>query len=85
MEKIAAIAKVPHRETDPIVIQFRKEAADKLQSLQTVEDVGSISMIVQDVAAKHFPRSPPSGTKMGHHRNVEGLETLQTPHLQHHP
>ena len=70
---MVAIAKDPHRETDPIVVEFRMEVAAKLQPLQTIEDVGNISMIVQAVAAKHFPRSPPSDTK---------LARWQQPHIQ---
>ena len=92
IEKIVAIAKDPHRETAPIVVEFRKEVAAKLRPLKTIEDVGDISMIVQAVAAKHFPRSPPSDTKLaaaahstGYCQHVESLETLQTPHIQHHP
>ena len=42
VEKIVAIAKDPHRETDPIAVEFRKEVAAKLQPLQTIEDVGNI-------------------------------------------
>ena len=64
IEKIVAIAKDPHRETNPTVVEFRKEVATKLQQLKTIEDVGNISMIVQAVAAKHFPRSPPSHIKL---------------------
>ena len=73
IEKIVAIAKDPHRETDPIVVEFRKEVATQPQQLKTIEDVGNISMIVQTVAAKHFPRSPPSDTK---------LARWQQPHIQ---
>ena len=73
IEKIVAIAKDPHRETDPIVVEFRKEVATQLQQLKTIEDVGNISMIFQAVAAKHFPRSPPSDTK---------LAKWQQPHIQ---
>ena len=40
---------------------------------KTIEDVGNMSMIVQAVAAKHFPRSPPSDTK---------LARWQQPHIQ---
>ena len=74
IEKIVAIAKDPHRETDPIVVEFRKEVATKLQQLKTIEDVGNmISMIIQAVAAKHFPRFPPSDAK---------LARWQQPHIQ---
>ena len=59
-EHIVRLAQTADPRTNPEVAQFRLEVQEKLASVNTVPEAGSISTIICDIAAKHFPKQTQS-------------------------
>ena len=72
-EKIVQLAQTADPRTNPEVAQFRLEVQEKLASVNTVPEAGSISTIICDIAAKHFPKQTQSSSK---------IVRWQQPHVQ---
>ena len=72
-EKIVQLAQTADPRANPEVAQFRLEVQEKLASVNTVPEAGSISTIICDIAAKHFPKQTQSSSK---------VVRWQQPHVQ---
>ena len=72
-EHIVRLAQTADPCTNPEVAQFRLEVQEKLASVNTVPEAGSISTIICDIAAKHFPKQTQSSSK---------IVRWQQPHVQ---
>ena len=63
-EKIVRLAQTADPRANPEVAQFRLAVQEKLASVNTVPEAGSISTIICDIAAKHFPKQTQSSDKI---------------------
>ena len=72
-EKIVQLAQTADPRTNPEVAQFRLEVQEKLANINTVPEAGSISTVICDIAAKHFPKQPQPSSR---------IVRWQQPHVQ---
>ncbi|CAE6949094.1 unnamed protein product [Symbiodinium sp. CCMP2592] len=63
-ERIIQLAQIPDPSAIPEIASFRSELATQLDHVRTVADAGTISDIVQRVAATHFPKAQPNAAKI---------------------
>ena len=70
-EKIVQIAQHGGAETQVQLEQFRRDIAEKIASVKTMHEVGNISMLVSEVARKHFPKIQERTTTTARWQQIE--------------
>ena len=56
-ERIVQLTQVEDPDSVKEIVQFREAVKQKLENLSTTQEIGSVSKIVQSIAAQHFPRT----------------------------
>ena len=56
-ERIVQLTQVEDPDSVQKIVQFREAVKQKLENLSTTQEIGSVSTIVQSIAARHFPRT----------------------------